>query len=96
MRTIIRDSLIHVPVADTARRVQVFDWRDAWTSISGTIDGRDVELRYSSADTLTFVAHRVPRRFLFFRYGTKEVRLDVVSANPNTALEYSRSVQLVR
>lgn len=96
VRTVIRDSLIYVPVEDTTRRVSVFDWRDVWTSISGTIDGKDMELRYHSSDTLTFVAHRIPRQFLFFRYGTKEVRLDVVSANPNTSLEYSRSVQLIK
>lgn len=95
VKTIIRDSLIYVPVADTTKRVSVFDWRDAWTSIQGAIDGNDVELRYRSSDTLTFVAHRVPRKFLFFRCGTKEIRLDVVSANPNTNLEYSRSVQLL-
>jgi len=96
VKTVIRDSLVYVPVRDTSMHVQVFDWCDAWTSIHGQIAGRDVELQYGSRDTLTFVAHRIPRRFLFIMYGTKAIRMDAVSANPNTRLTYARSVEIVK
>jgi hypothetical protein len=96
VRTVIRDTVIYVPVKDTSIHVQVFDWSDAWTSIHGQIAGSDVELQYSSHDTLTFAAHRVPRRLLFIRWGTKAVRMDAVSANPNTKLTYAISIQLVK
>lgn len=96
VKTVIRDTVIYVPAQDTTKAVQVFDWCDAWTSIHGTIAGRDVELQYSSRDTLTFVAHRIPRRLLFIRWGTKEVRMNAVSANPNTQITYARSIKIVK
>jgi hypothetical protein len=65
-------------------------------SVTGQIKGREVDVDYKSADTLTTVLHRVPKRFLFFRYGTKEVRMTVRSSNPHTHLTYSKSVTLER
>lgn len=90
----IRDSIVYVD--PSAHRVQRFDWHDPWVSVTGQIKGREVDVDYKSADTLTTVLHRVPKRFLFFRYGTKEVRMTVRSSNPHTHLTYSKSVTLER
>ena len=49
-----------------------------------------------SADTLRQVVHRVPRRFLFIRWGTKALRQEIVSSNPHTRIIYSDYVKFER
>lgn len=47
-------------------------------------------------DTLTQIVHRVPRKFLFIRYGTKELRQEVISSNPDATIEYARYLKVKR
>ena len=61
-------------------------------SLRGTIRGDSFTARIESRDTLQMIIHRVPKRFLFFRYGTKGVRMDVVSQNPHTRLSYPKVI----
>lgn len=72
---------------DSVRQVS---WSDAWVSLQGTIDGDTLKAHIESRDTLQMIVHRVPRRFLFFRFGTKAVRMEVVSQNPHTRLSYPK------
>ena len=67
------------PAWDTLRR---FRWRDPWVTVEGSIGRDSVECRIRSVDTLRQVVHRVPRRFLFIRWGTKALRQQIVSSNP--------------
>lgn len=55
-------------------RVRKFRWRDPWVSVAGTIRKDSVSCSVHSEDSLAIVAHRVPRKFLFIRWGTKAVR----------------------
>ena len=52
--------------------------------------------RVQSTDTLRQVVHRVPRRFLFIRWGTKALRQEIVSSNPHTRIIYSDYVKFER
>ncbi len=83
-----RDSLI---VRDTLR---LFRWHDAWVTVEGLIEGDSVGCRIESVDTLRQVVHRVPRRFLFIRWGTKAIRQEVVSSNPHTRIVYTEYIEL--
>lgn len=74
------------------RSPQQVSWSDPWMSLRGTIRGDSFTARIESRDTLQMIIHRVPRKFLFFRYGTKGVRLDVVSQNPHTRLSYPKVI----
>ncbi len=65
-------------------------WSDPWISLRGTIEGDTLRAHIESRDTLQMIVHRVPKRFLFFRFGTKAVRMEVVSQNPHTTLSYPR------
>ncbi len=88
----LRDTVI---VRDTLRlhdTVRVFRWRDSWVTVDGVIDNDSVSCYVSSVDTLHQVIHRIPRRFLFFRYGTKAIRQEIVSSNPHTEVVYSEVV----
>lgn len=80
-----------VVVHDT---VQMFGWSDGWVTVEGRIAGREVECRVESVDTLRQVVHRVPRRFLFIRWGTKAVRQEVVSSNPHTQIVCTEYIEL--
>ena len=55
-----------------------------------------VACRVESTDTLRQVVHRVPRRFLFIRWGTKALRQEIVSSNPHTRIVYSDYVKFER
>lgn len=74
------------------RSPQQVSWSDPWMSLRGTIRGDSFTARIESRDTLQIIIHRVPRKFLFFRYGTKGVRMDVVSQNPHTRLSYPKVI----
>ena len=79
---IVRDTLL---VADT---ISHFSWSDSWTTVKGIVLPDSVSCSVTSVDTLHQVVYRVPRRFLFIRYGTKALRQHIVSSNPHTKVVY--------
>ena len=96
------DVTIHAPIQDSliqsdnpelpSDTVQTFHWSDPWVSVAGTIRKDSVSCSVHSEDTLAIVAHRVPRKFLFIRWGTKAVRLEIVSRNPHTKIQAAEYV----
>ena len=86
----LRDTLV---VRDTLR---LFRWRDAWVRVEGAVTADSVLCRVESADTLRQVVHRIPRRFLFIRWGTKALRQEIVPSNPHTRIVYSEYVKIER
>lgn len=97
------DVEIQAPVQDSIIRpdnsemppdtVQTFKWYDPWVSVAGTIRKDSVSCSVHSEDSLAIVAHRVPRKSLFIRWGTKAVRLEIVSRNPHTSIQSAEYVQ---
>lgn len=73
-----------------------FSWHDSWLSLSGCVSDSLFRGSVSSTDTLDIIVHRIPKRFLFFRFGCKQVRMDIISRNPHTRLTYARYYQLVK
>lgn len=96
-RTRLGDTLVPrraaAPAWDTLRR---FRWRDPWVTVEGSIGRDSAECRIRSVDTLRQVVHRVPRRFLFIRWGTKALRQQIVSSNPHTRIVYTEYVRIER
>lgn len=72
--------------------VSQVSWSDPWITLRGDIEGDSMRVHIESRDTLQMVVHRVPKKFLFFRYGTKGVRLSVVGQNPHSRLSYPRII----
>lgn len=72
--------------------VSQVSWSDPWITLRGDIEGDSMQVHIESRDTLQMVVHRVPKKFLFFRYGTKGVRIEVVSQNPHSRLSYPRII----
>lgn len=93
----------HAPLRDTILivksepiRTQAFRWADAWVSIDGLLQRDSVVCRIRSIDTLRQIVHRVPRKFLFIRWGTKAIRQEIASSNPHTKIVYSEYIELKR
>ena len=76
--------------------VRLFRWNDAWCSVEGRVQADSVSCRVESIDTLRQIVHRVPRKFLFFRWGTKAIRQEIVASNPHTRIVYAEYVQITR
>ncbi|MFR7603038.1 MAG: DUF6549 family protein [Alistipes shahii] len=98
IRTPLRDTVvvrIHdtLPVRDTVR---MFRWRDPWISVEGRIGRDSAACRIRSVDALRQAVHRIPRRFLFIRWGTKALRQEIVSTNPHTRIVYAEYVKIER
>lgn len=98
IRTPVRDTVV-VRLRDTLvvrDTVRLFRWHDAWVSVEGVLGADSVVCRVESTDTLRQAVHRIPRRFLFIRWGTKALRQEIVSSNPHTRIVYSDYVKIGR
>lgn len=97
IQTVLRDSIVYhqkdsVVYVDT---LKWFSWRDPpWVDVYGVIDSGKVNLNVNSVDTLIQYVHRVPKKFLFFRWGTKGIRQEIISKNPHTKIVYSEYIEL--
>jgi hypothetical protein len=90
--TQVRDSIVYRN--GTIDTVKSFSWHDAWVKILGELKGRDVSLNVVSQDTIVQIVHRVPKKFLFFRWGCKAIRQEIVSTNPHTRVTYTEYIEL--
>lgn len=76
-----RVSIPRDSVTDTAKCMNYYDPHLSFTCcVDDTFIVADIETR----DTIKSIIHRVPRKFLWFKFGVKEVRQEVFSTNPNT------------
>ena len=87
---VLRDTVI---LRDTVR---IFEGGDRWSHIAGIIAGDRLSYEIHTVDTLHQVVHRVPRKWWFFRFGTRAIRQEIWSSNPHTQLVYSEYVELGR
>lgn len=89
--TRVRDSVLfrEVPIP-----VKTCYFNNAYVTFRGVLEGDRFVGTIVSRDTLVQVVHRVPRKFLFFRWGTKAIRQEVVAKNPYSKLVYSAYIEL--
>lgn len=87
---VVRDTLLRV---DTLR---LFRWNDGWASVEGVISADSVTCSLRTIDTLHQIVYRVPRRFLFFNYGTKALRQQITSSNPHSTIVYTEYIKIER
>lgn len=84
----LRDTVI---IRDT---VKIFSSERGHTELSGMVRNDSITYHFTSTDTIYQVVRRVPRRFLFFRYGTKVIHQDVWTSNPTTKVVYTEYIEL--
>ncbi|MBO5901885.1 MAG: hypothetical protein J6Q36_05680 [Alistipes sp.] len=84
----LRDTVI---IRDT---VKIFSSGRGHSEFSGMVRNDSITYYFTSTDTIYQVVRRVPRRFLFFRYGTKAIHQDVWTSNPSTKVIYTEYIEL--
>lgn len=73
---------------------ECFDHQDKWQTISGCVQDGVFKGTTHSIDSIVTVAHRVPRKFLFLKYGTKAIRQEVLNKNPNGSIFYTEYIEI--
>lgn len=82
---LLRDSVKMLLTGDsvpTPIYVKTASYSDRWHSLNVTIEGESLDYILKTKESLLITNHIVPKRFLFIKYGCKEVRTDVVSKSP--------------
>ena len=95
IRTVVRDSVVML-VPGRTDTLPCLSYRDPWLSFSGCLRADSFIGQIHARDTLDIVVHRIPRRFLFFRWGCKAVKMEAVGKNPHTQLTYLKYVRLAK
>lgn len=75
---------------------QKFGYKTPYIDIQGILTADSVRLELESYDTLIQVAHRIARKFLFIKYGTKHLRQEIFSTNPHTRITYSEFIEVIK
>lgn len=91
IKTVVKDSIVY---RDIPVKLQRIDFRDPYIDLTGTIDSGTFSGDITTRDTLVQIIHRVPKKFLFIKYGTKAIRQEVVSKNPYSKIVYTEYIEL--
>ncbi|WP_294593843.1 DUF6549 family protein [uncultured Rikenella sp.] len=88
LRSTVRDSIVYIK--GKPNTIRCVDYHDTWLDFSGCFSGENLfEGTIRSRDSLLYVEHVVPKRFLGFLWKTKRVkerRQEIVSRNPHTEI----------
>ncbi len=71
-----------------------FEWTDPWVRVVGELHPEKVKVKINSIDTITIVAHRKARKWLFFRCKGNITHYDALSSNPHTSISDIRYIEL--
>lgn len=87
LKGMVRDSLVYRDSERPPDTLRCLNITGQWFDLSGCIDpSNEFSGTFVNRDSLLYVEHIVPKRFLFFRWGVKERRQEIVSKNPNTKI----------
>lgn len=82
----VRDSIVYVDnyIVDTLR---CLDIANKWFDLHGCINKKNVfSGTFENRDSLIYVEHIIPKKFLFIKWGVKERKQEILSKNPNTRI----------
>lgn len=94
LKSNVRDSIVYRDSlhVDTLRCVGQIT---PWYSFNGCIYPGDVfEGSLATIDSLIYIEHIIPKKFLFIRWGVKERRQEIISKNPSTKIVSSEFISL--
>lgn len=85
--TIIKDTIIYT--------CKTLNFNDPYVSVKGVIcDTIPSALDIVHTDTIVSFAHIIPKKFLFIKYGVKEIRQEVLTKSPYSKLYYSKTINI--
>lgn len=72
---------------------ECLEYKDKWSHVVACF--KDSTVYYSNRDSLIAVIHRIPKRkFLWWSWGTKGYKLELVNFNPKSEIDYSEFVRV--
>lgn len=71
-----------------------FTYSDTWNRVEGLIRSDSVKCSVIHKDTIDQIIYRVPRKFLFIRWGTKKVSQIITLRDTNSTIIYSKYIEL--
>lgn len=89
----IKDSIVY---KDRIKYITLhtIKYSDPWIYLSGVIDSLNFNGSIQTRDTLIQVVHRIPKKFLFFRFGCKAILQDVKCTNPHSTITYTKYIEM--
>lgn len=90
IKTIVHDSILPGRI-DT---IQCITYHDNYVTLAGCMENKEFSGLIQSRDTLIQIVHRIPRKFLFIRWGTKAIRQEIISKNPYSRICYTQYIEL--
>lgn len=94
IRTEVRDSIVYLD--SVIYKYQCIDYRTPYFVLDGCITSpTSFEGHVQTFDSIVRVEHRVPKKFLFIKYGTKFVREEYFSKNPHTLIKDVKTIVIV-
>lgn len=85
---IVRDSIVY--------KYKCIDYKNPYIILQGCIVSPTVfEGKIKTFNSITRVEHRVPKKFLFFRFGTKLVKEEYLCSNPYSEITDVQTVVIV-
>jgi preprotein translocase subunit SecD len=79
----IRDSIVFIN-NQQPDSLTCLQYTDPWVTVSGCFTAADTSFvpLIETRDTISQIIHRVPKKFLFIKYGAKAIRQEMVFSNP--------------
>lgn len=71
------------------------EYRDKWAKITACF--KDSAVIYAVHDSIDTVIHRIPkRRFLWWSWGTKGYKVELINFNPRSEIDYSEFIKITK
>jgi uncharacterized protein YoxC len=95
IETVFKDSVV-VSYKDSLKfdTLRCINYNDKWLTFNACERNDTLVPHIKSRDELITAVHRVPKRFLFFRFGTKAVQLEIISKNPYSQISFTEYIEL--
>lgn len=99
IKTVFKDRIVEVKVLGTnilkRDTLRCLEYVTPYLTIEGCINQHsEFEGLIVSRDTLKQIIHRIPKKFLFIKFGTKAIRQEVFSMNPDTYIDFAEYIEL--
>jgi hypothetical protein len=86
---------LYVPVTTLSNNDRTFEYEAKWISIQGVVSEDEACITYNKRDSITVIESIERKRFLFIRYGVKNRKVTVVSADPKSVINVGDWVRIV-
>ena len=93
IHTQIKDSIVY---RDHIKYITLHTmiYSDPWIDLNGVIDSLNFKGSIQTRDTLIQVVHKIPKKFLFFRFGCKAISQDIMCTNPHSKITFTKYIEV--